>query len=154
MSTLYPDRRLYFSFPLSGNFERGVLLDKTRYTDNTVISYYYKERYRPLPQNTRRDYHKTLDETTTKHSITTTTKHSITKTAKSGVVTGLKGIFRGCNMYTYMYCMYRIERHNSRRHSYERRLYAQYVRRPASFFFCGFMERPEYLGGVGEILAR
>lgn len=47
------DRRLYFSFPLSGNFERGVLLDKMRYTDNTVISYYYKERYRPLPQNTR-----------------------------------------------------------------------------------------------------
>ena len=108
-------RRGYFSFPLSGNFERGVLLDKTRYTDNTVISYYYKERYRTLPQNTRRDYHKTLDETTTKHSITTTTKHSTTKTAKSGVVTGLKGIFRGCDMYTYMYCMYRIERHNSRR---------------------------------------
>ncbi len=57
-------------------------------------------------------------------------------------------------MYTYMYCMYRIERHNSRRHSYERRLYAQYVRRPASSLFCGFMDKSEYLGGVGEILAR
>lgn len=69
MSTLYPDRRGEFSFPLSGNFERGVLLGKTRYTDNMVISYYYSKRYETtttkhsirLPQNTRRDYHKTLD---------------------------------------------------------------------------------------------
>lgn len=62
-------RRGYFSFPLSGNFERGVLLGKMRYTNNTVISYYYSKRYETtttkhsirLPQNTRRDYHKTLD---------------------------------------------------------------------------------------------
>ena len=74
MSTLYLDRRGEFSFPLSGNFERGVLLDKTRYTDNTVISYYYKKRYRPLPQNCIRDYHKTVYETTTKLYTTTTTK--------------------------------------------------------------------------------
>ena len=87
-------------------------------------------------------------ETTTKHSITTTTKHSTTKTAKSGVVTGLKGIFRGCNMYTYMYCMYRIGGIIAAAYSYERRLYAQYVRRPASSLFCGFMDRPEYLGDM------
>ena len=43
------DRRCEFSFPLSGNFERGVLLDKMIYTDNMVISYYYTERYRTLP---------------------------------------------------------------------------------------------------------
>lgn len=69
MSTLYLDRRGYFSFPLSGSFERGVLLGKMRYTNNTVISYYYSKRYETtttkhsirLPQNTRRDYHKTLD---------------------------------------------------------------------------------------------
>lgn len=57
-------------------------------------------------------------------------------------------------MYTYMYCMYRIGGIIAAAYSYERRLYAQYVRRPASSFFCGFMDRPEYLGGVGEILAR
>ena len=44
MSTLYLDRRGEFSFPLSGNFERGVLLDKMIYTDNMVISYYHTER--------------------------------------------------------------------------------------------------------------
>ena len=57
-------------------------------------------------------------------------------------------------MYTYMYCMYRIGGIIAAAYSYERRLYAQYVRRPASSLLLWSHDRPEHLGGVGEILAR
>lgn len=58
-------------------------------------------------------------------------------------------------MYTYMYCMYRIERHNSRR-LLLRAASICAIREKTGFvsLFCGFMDRSAYLGGVGEILAR
>ena len=140
MSSPAKDRRLYFSFPLFENFREGVLLDKTRYTDNTVISYYYKKRSRPLPQNCIRDYHKTVYD----HYHKTVYDGFLEKPYKIRQ----KRRFLKDNMYTYMYCMYRIGGIIAAAYSYERRLYTQYVERPATSLFCGLMDRPEYLGGV------
>ena len=124
MSELSPDRRGYFSFPLLNEFHRGVLLDNMIFTDNTVLSEEVQttttKLYTRLPQNCIRDYHKTVYDHYHKTVYARNLKNPYRYKQKTA--------FSGLNMYTYMYCMYRIGGIIAAAYSNERRLYAQYVK--------------------------